>query len=376
MAVGITGYEDRKLIVSGSMIVSVLLHVVVGMIVLGVRWPAGGGGARSAVVDERVMVPEEKEEELTLGVDEARAASINWLGVQKQEAVEGEAEISETDQAAQTLVAGDSYEASQAAQEVSPEETAELVEDVKRAESVEAAQFETQEMQEAVEEMTVEIAEAVSESVTNTTREAVEGINALIEEVASALVIPEEVEGGDSVAISETEIPKVQESVNTAEALQEQKPQEKKTAAPTSEDRVVGAPGVLSDREVAATRIKKAIKVDPHTPNAPIVGKGLEILTVRPRYTSAVRLSAIPKNPIVVMWFNATGKVTRAEFVRDGKVLYSSGVIGVDEPLLNAIYQWRAKGAQIDGLDPKDPTDLVEVTIKILFQRERSESSD
>lgn len=374
MAVGLEIQDDRRLVVSGSMVASVLLHVLVGVIVLGVRWPAGTQGSRGSMVDERVMVPEEQDEELALGVDEARAASINWLGVQKPEAVEGEAELSETDQAAQTLVVGDSYEATQSAPDAALEETADLVEEV--VETAEAAEFKPQEIQEAVEAMTVEVAEAVSKSLNEVARDVVEGIDALLEEAASVVVIPEEVEGGNGVAIAETDVPEAQASEKTAESVQEQKQQEAKQAAPKSETRVVGAPGVLSDREVAATRIKKAINVDPHKPNAPIIGKGLEILTVRPRYTSAVRLSAIPKNPVVVMWFNATGKVTRAEFVRDGKVLYSSGVIGVDEPLLNAIYQWRAKGAQIDELDPQNPTDLVEVTIKIVFQRERSGSSE
>jgi len=125
-----------------------------------------------------------------------------------------------------------------------------------------------------------------------------------------------------------------------------------------------------------ATRIKRAIEVDPHTPNAPIVGKGMEILTVRPRYTAAVRLSAVPKNPIVVMWFDGKGKVSKAEFLRDGKKVYSSGVVGVDQPLLNAMYQWRAKGKEIEALDADDPESLVEVSIKIVFRKERKGRSD
>ncbi|MGJ8636373.1 MAG: hypothetical protein ACSHX5_05980 [Phycisphaerales bacterium] len=365
MGVGIEIQDDRRLVVAGSMVVSVLLHLLLAFVLLAAYRFGASGEVRSSLGEQPVVIPEEREDELALGVDEARAASINWLGVKKEEAVEGEAELSETDQAAQSLVVGDSFEASQAV----PEESAEPVEDTpEQIEAVEVAEFDPKEVEEAVEELAEEVVDAVSEPLIEAARQVVEGIDAVLEDVASTVVIPEEVEGADEAAEQQV-----------VEGTEQQDPVREKIAqqvAPKSEDRVVGTPGVLSDREVAATRVKKAIKVDPHKPNAPIVGKGLEILTVRPRYTSTVRLSAIPKNPVVVMWFNATGKVTRAEFVRDGKVLYSSGVVGVDQPLLNAIYQWRAKGAQIDGLDPGDPNDLVEVTIKIVFQRERDSSSD
>ncbi|MBO6514757.1 MAG: hypothetical protein JJ974_12405 [Phycisphaerales bacterium] len=333
--------------------------------------------------EQPVVIPEEREDELALGVDEARAASINWLGVKKEEAVEGEAELSETDQAAQTLVVGDSFEATESV----PEDSVQAVEQaVQQIEAIETAEFDLQEVEEAVNELAEEVVDAVSEPLIDASRQVVEGIDAVLDDVASTVVMPEEAVGAEQIeGAAETVEQQVAEATVQQDPVQEQATEgaveqatERVTgqAARKTADRVVGTLGILSDREVAATRIKKALKVDPHKANAPIVGKGLEILTVRPRYTSAVRLSAIPKNPVVVMWFNGTGKVARAEFVRDGRVVYSSGVLGVDEPLLNAIYQWRAKGAQIDGLDPKDPDDLVEVTIKILFRPERSGSTD
>lgn len=365
MSVGIEIQDDRRLVVAGSMVVSVLVHVLVAMILLTAYWQSGAVGARGAMNEQPVLVPEEKKDELALGVDEARAASINWLGVKKEEAVEGEAELSEVEQAAQALVVGDSFEASQ---EV-PEESSQPVEDAReQVEPVEVAEFDPQETEEAIEELAEEVVDAVSEPLIEAATQMVEGIDAVLEDVASTVVIPEAVEGAEETAENEV-----------VDGTEQQDPVQEKVAqqvAPRSEDRVVGTPGVLSDREVAATRIKKAIDVDPHTPNAPIVGKGLEILTVRPRYTSAVRLSAVPKNPIVVMWFDGEGKVSKAEFLREGKKVYSSGVVGVDEPLLSAIYRWRAKGTQIEALDGDDPKSLVEVSIKVVFQKERKGSSD
>jgi hypothetical protein len=279
--------------------------------------------------------PAEREDELRLGIDAARSASIDWLGVQEPEPVVGEAAISETDQAAQAVVIGET-EAVIAEQSEPIEVAAELVE--------------------AMEPVA----------------EAVESVEEVVQPAEEFVV-----EDGDGVVVAEEVEEKAEEVVEAVEAETAQDVQEaKKSAVPTPGPVPAGDRGVLSQKEVVATRIKRAIDVDPHKPNAPVVGEGLEIVTVRPRYTSAVRLSAVPKNPIVVMWFDATGKVSRAEFLRDGKRHYSSGIVGVDEPLMNAIYRWRAKGKRIDALDADDPKSLVEVSIKILFQKERKGSSD
>ena len=331
--------EDRRGFVFVSMVVSVLLHVVGAMALF---W-AGylGGGTAPVMSDERLTLPEEREDELRLGLDEAESASIDWLGIKEPEPVVGEAVISETDQAAQALVVGEEVEV--------------LVEDV----PVEQAEEMAEEM---VEEVVAEVVEPMDE----------------VADVAEALVV-EEGEGVVVVAQAEEVVEANEaEPVQEVESVEPVEPVEEVKELVVSSPRAVpaGTRGVLSKREVVATRIKRAIEVDPHTPNAPIVGKGMEILTVRPRYTAAVRLSAVPKNPIVVMWFDGKGKVSKAEFLRDGKKVYSSGVVGVDQPLLNAMYQWRAKGKEIEALDADDPESLVEVSIKIVFRKERKGRSD
>ena len=302
--------EDRRGVLSGSIVVSVLLHVLGAAVVLTTGLPIGNGSDALESRDQLIPPLEQEEEELKLGIDAASTASIDWLGIDRPEEVVGEAEISETNQAAQTLVVGEN-------EQVAVEET--VVEPVE--ETLEQL-VDTPEVQQAIEGAVEQVQESIEKLA-----EPFEAVETLIDDAAVLL--------------------------ESAEAAVEEQ-----------------------IKESVATRIKKALEMDPHKANAPVVGKGLEIITVRPRYTSAVRLSAIPKNPVVVIWFDAAGKVRKAEFLRDGRIEYSSGVVGVDEPLLNAIYRWKAKGKQIDELDPADPESLVEVTIKIVYQRERKIVTD
>ena len=127
----------------------------------------------------------------------------------------------------------------------------------------------------------------------------------------------------------------------------------------------------MTDREVVATAIDRAIPADPRRANQPIAGEGLEITTVMPRWSSTARLTGAPANPIVVLHFGADGRVVYADFLREKRREYSSGSVLFDEPLISAMYRWRAKGERIDELDPEDPDDVVEVTIKVLFHSER-----
>lgn len=339
--------EDRRGVLSGSIAVSVLLHVLGAAVVLTTGLPIGNGSDALESRDQLIPPLEQEEEELKLGIDAASTASIDWLGIDRPEEVVGEAEISETNQASQTLVVGErEVIAAEEAAEESPIEPVEetLEQMVDTPEVQQAIEVAVEQVQESIEKL-AEPFEAV-ETLIDDAAVLLESAEAAVEEQ-----IKEEVETGQSAEVNE-------------QVAAERAP------------KPIGTAGELSEKESVATRIKKALEMDPHKANAPVVGKGLEIITVRPRYTSAVRLSAIPKNPVVVIWFDAAGKVRKAEFLRDGRIEYSSGVVGVDEPLLNAIYRWKAKGKQIDELDPADPESLVEVTIKIVYQRERKIVTD
>ncbi|MDF1870609.1 MAG: hypothetical protein P1U30_09485 [Phycisphaerales bacterium] len=339
--------EDRRGVLSGSIVVSVLLHVLGAAVVLTTGLPIGNGS--DALDSREQLIPplEQEEDELKLGIDAASTASIDWLGIDRPEEVVGEAEISETNQAAQTLVVGEN-------EQVAVEET--VVEPVE--ETLEQL-VDTPEVQQAIEGAVEQVQESIEKLA-----EPFEAVETLIDDAAVLLESTE-------AAVEEQIKEEVKEEVETGQSAEVNE-----QVAAERAPKPIGTAGELSEKESVATRIKKALEMDPHKANAPVVGKGLEIITVRPRYTSAVRLSAIPKNPVVVIWFDATGKVRKAEFLRDGRIEYSSGVVGVDEPLLNAIYRWKAKGKQIDELDPADPESLVEVTIKIVYQRERKIVTD
>ncbi|MGV6814257.1 MAG: hypothetical protein ACWA5W_04505, partial [Phycisphaerales bacterium] len=131
-----------------------------------------------------------------------------------------------------------------------------------------------------------------------------------------------------------------------------------------------GKEGIESTKESAASKIKRAIKVDGSKLHRPIVGKGLEILTVEPKFPATVRFTELPKNPIVLIRFNAKGRVSKVEFLRDGRKVYNTGARSVDEPLLSALYQWRAKGKEIDDLDADDPKAFVEISMRITFRKD------
>ncbi len=90
------------------------------------------------------------------------------------------------------------------------------------------------------------------------------------------------------------------------------------------------------------------------------VGPGLEISTRRnPRLTTLIRRIARPRSPLVDISFQRDGTVKQAVFRGGG-----TGYVSVDEPLLDALYSWRARGPRIDALG-EDET--VTVAIRVLL---------
>jgi len=94
----------------------------------------------------------------------------------------------------------------------------------------------------------------------------------------------------------------------------------------------------------------------------PLVGKGLEILTVRPRFTHYTTLTARPLNPLIRIEFGADGKVS------DAKYLFSTGVRDVDRPLLDAVFQWSAKGPQLKRLEGGIDGQTLALEIRIILR--------
>jgi hypothetical protein len=119
-------------------------------------------------------------------------------------------------------------------------------------------------------------------------------------------------------------------------------------------------PGEKDDREADASAVIDSVEV---VPGKPAAAKGLRIQTSRPQWSMATKLTARPRNPTVRITFGPTGRVAKAEFVT-GK---SSGYVDVDQPLLNAVYRWTARGEAIDKLNPANPKSGVTITVNILL---------
>lgn len=118
------------------------------------------------------------------------------------------------------------------------------------------------------------------------------------------------------------------------------------------------ARGNRADRESVASAVITADKDDL---GKPLAARGLEIKTVRPRFTQYTRLTAAPRDPVLRVYFDRNGKVQKVE------VLRSSGIPDVDRPVLDAIYQWRAVGEQLGSLREGDPPATLPVEFKILL---------
>ncbi len=123
-------------------------------------------------------------------------------------------------------------------------------------------------------------------------------------------------------------------------------------------------PSVESTKESPATSIRPPVEV---SPGQPVAAEGLDIETVRPRWTLVTRMTALPRNPVVRVTFAKDGKVARAEFL-PGK---NTGYADVDGPLLDAIYRWRAKGKALDLLPAGDKDAGVTLEFRLVLGTRR-----
>jgi len=120
-------------------------------------------------------------------------------------------------------------------------------------------------------------------------------------------------------------------------------------------------PGEKSDRESTPSALEDTIDVKPGRPAA---AKGLDIKTVRPLWSDTTQLVAAPRNPVVRLTFNRAGRVSRAVFLPG----QSTGMKDVDEPLLDAMYRWTAKGEALRAL-PATPDAGLTVQFRIMLRK-------
>lgn len=119
-----------------------------------------------------------------------------------------------------------------------------------------------------------------------------------------------------------------------------------------------GDPGEKADKEADATSIKQAVVYHNGRVRA---GEGVDIKTVRPEFSSFTVLTAIPRAPVVEISFTTKGKV------KSVRMLQSSGYKDVDEPILNAVWAWTAKGKKLDALAKQNPNALLKLSVRMLL---------
>lgn len=338
---------------------------------------------------------------LRLGRAESSTASISWLGVTR-DPVQGEGKESTVEQAELAIVQGSESQATPTApspiqtpnQEPSP--AAQPVQPIEQpVEQATEQALEPTPQLEAVPtdpepEPEPETTPAPAEPVAEPTPEPQSPDPVLLEETPrdQEAQIPIAIETQTQAADppTQTESPELTESAETAEptpttqAIQgppvpqqtQQQTEQQAQPKPPSNATQAGKPGQEDDRESIATIIRKAQEVRATSLNQPLAGEGLEIKPVEPKFPASVRFTQLPRNPVVLIRFNAQGRVRSAKFLydQDKKHTYDTGSKGVDEPLINAIYQWRASGKQLDSLDPADPESTIEISMKIIFREE------
>lgn len=316
--------------------------------------------------------PVSEDEPIRLGREDAKSASITWLGV-LENPIEAEAPESEVEQAELAINSGvQDITQPTPTPNTPPSETFPESESVREEIPEPAIEPEPVQTQNPIEqpEQTTPIEPIESEPVSEPVVEAVDTTKIDPEPQ------PETVE--EPAPVEPTPNPPVDEPAET----QEQQPEPAQSNPPatqpkqptTASETEQGKPGVEDDRESVASMIKRADTKNASDLNRPLSSAGLEIKPVEPRFPAAVRFTQLPRNPIVIIRFNAEGKVIFTDFIRDEekKRVYDTGSKAVDEPLLSAIYKWRATGEPLKQLDPEDPKSFIEIPMKIIFREEKN----
>lgn len=117
--------------------------------------------------------------------------------------------------------------------------------------------------------------------------------------------------------------------------------------------------GIRSDRESEA--FTKQVIDTPMRDGRVQAGRGLNIITRRADFTNTTLLTAPPRDTMIRISFQKSGKVKRAEFVNGS----ATGNPNVDDPLMNAIYRWRASGKDLQALGVEE---TLSVVVRVTFK--------
>lgn len=317
--------------------------------------------------------PQPEADPLRLGREDAKSASITWLGV-LENPIEGDAPESEVDQAELAVNTGNEELAQPTPSPAVPpsEPVTEAPLDPSNTEQP-AAREPTQELEPEPEQTQTPIEQPEQRTPIEPNQSE---DTPTIESVPAETVDPEPqpLPVEEPVEIEPDPETPVQEPTESQEAPrqpeQQPVPQVDPSAPATTESQ--GKPGEEDDRDSVASKIKRATESSYDNLNRPLSGAGLEIKPTKPEFSRTTLFTQRPRNPIVLIRFNAQGKVIFADFIRDEekKRVYDTGSRAVDEPLISAIYKWRATGKQLNELDPEDSKSYIEISMKIIFNED------
>lgn len=184
------------------------------------------------------------------------------------------------------------------------------------------------------------------------------------DEIAEEEVLPQRVEAMPPPPTPAPVIPVIPE-VKVAETVADSlAPNPQRASAPSPESAAsVGGDGAgeASDRESDASSRVPDFSVKP---GKVMAGVGIQVKTVRPRWSTTTRLTVSPKNPVIEVMFGSDGRVAKARFLKGRKTGYKE----VDGPLLDSVYRWTATGKKLEEATGPDGT--VSFVIKMILTNE------
>lgn len=384
---GTNALPDRTAVSLGiGVAVSLVLHA-------GLAWSLGVVPGRSGedarpvpVVQQPPEAPEEEADPLRLGMDIPENASIAWLGV-LENPVEAESPESEVDQAALAPVIGEEPSPDVAAPPIEPERPP--VEPVEPAPEVTdpppppalpteplppvpepPAPVVPEPLRVPVEEGPPEILPELVPTEPPELTEPIEPADPVEPtdpvEPAEQLEPTDQAEPGDP-GVMGPPAPEASERdpADASPPALPPQPARPTERPPTPE----GAPGELDERASDAAMRRTARELPVERLGRPLQASGdLQLTTVRPTWSLQVRNAYSPRrNPFVEIRFGADGRVKLARFVPLPDGTRGSGYEEVDQPLLNAVYRWRATGKAIEALDAGDPESTHEIVMRFLL---------
>ncbi|MBC22693.1 MAG: hypothetical protein CMJ32_02095 [Phycisphaerae bacterium] len=355
---------------------SLLIHfaVILPMLILA----SASQGDSSTLVQYTPEQPEEEEkedeeEEITLGIDESEAATLTWIGYEQYQ--EHMAMLAEQEQAAMTLenvpaaeVVGPSTQAP--AQATRMDQGRPLTQAQSAAEAPDQPQEQEEPTNGGATKPALKLPPQAVEPTDPDVRKVLPGTS----EPAPASTndgktedtseeAPEEAtepEPAKKQPVEKTDTPSPPADPGDAPSDQPEQPAppqepeaEPNEGAPKEAPPAEGDP---SEREADPTSI---VDVPPSLwrNGRPLAAHGLTLMTRRPRFTELTQITTTPTDPVCRIEFRSNGTVSSA------KIIQSSGYTRlIDEPVLDSLYNWTARGDQLRTLGPNQ---VVRITIRI-----------